>query len=60
MRRFAKKYTGRLAQLYGVIDNLFDKQPPILYANNSLNADTDPSDFDLIGRYFWGRVTVKF
>jgi outer membrane receptor protein involved in Fe transport len=42
------------------VNNLFDKQPPVLYANNTLNADTDPSDFDLIGRYFWGRVTVKF
>ena len=42
------------------VNNLFDKQPPILYANNTLNADTDPSDFDLVGRYFWGRITVKF
>jgi len=42
------------------VNNVFDKQPPVLYANNSLNADTDPSDFDLMGRYFWARVTVKF
>ncbi|MHA6204739.1 TonB-dependent receptor domain-containing protein [Dyella soli] len=42
------------------INNLFDKQPPMLYANNTLNANTDPSDFDLMGRYFWARVTVKF
>jgi len=42
------------------INNLFDKQPPLLYANNTLNANTDPSDFDMLGRYFWGRVTVKF
>lgn len=42
------------------VNNLFDKQPPMLYANNSLNANTDPSDFDLMGRYFWARVTVKF
>jgi outer membrane receptor protein involved in Fe transport len=42
------------------VNNLFDKAPPLLYANNVLNANTDPSDFDLIGRYFWGRVTVKF
>ena len=42
------------------VNNLFDKQPPILYSNNVLNANTDPSTFDLIGRYFWGRVTVKF
>ena len=42
------------------VNNLFDKQPPMLYANNTLNANTDPSDFDLMGRYYWARVTVKF
>ena len=42
------------------VDNVGDKQPPFLYANNSLNANTDPSDFDLQGRYYWARVTVKF
>ncbi|GAB2557941.1 TonB-dependent receptor plug domain-containing protein [Rhodanobacter koreensis] len=42
------------------VNNVFDKQPPMLYANNTLNANTDPSDFDLMGRYFWARVTVKF
>jgi outer membrane receptor protein involved in Fe transport len=42
------------------VNNLFDKQPPLLYANNTLNANSDPSDFDFMGRYFWARVTVKF
>lgn len=42
------------------VNNVADKQPPFLYANNTLNANTDPSDFDLQGRYFWGRVTVTF
>ena len=42
------------------INNVFNKQPPFLYANNTLNANTDPADFDLIGRYYWGRVTIKF
>ena len=42
------------------VNNLFDKQPPMLYANNTLNANTDPADFDLMGRYYWARVTVKF
>ncbi|HET6431893.1 TonB-dependent receptor plug domain-containing protein [Dyella sp.] len=42
------------------VNNLFDKQPPFLYANNTLNANTDPSDFDLQGRYYWARVTVSF
>ncbi|HUW52699.1 MAG TPA: TonB-dependent receptor plug domain-containing protein [Rhodanobacter sp.] len=42
------------------VNNVFNKQPPFLYANNTLNANTDPTDFDLMGRYFWARVTVKF
>ncbi|KZV43546.1 hypothetical protein F511_08034 [Dorcoceras hygrometricum] len=42
------------------VNNAFDKQPPMLYANNTLNSNTDPSDFDLIGRYYWARFTVKF
>jgi outer membrane receptor protein involved in Fe transport len=42
------------------VDNVFVKQPPMLYANNSQNANTDPNDFDVIGRYYWARLTVKF
>ena len=42
------------------VNNLFDKQPPFMFANNTLNANTDPTDFDLVGRYFWGRITVSF
>jgi outer membrane receptor protein involved in Fe transport len=42
------------------VDNVGDKQPPILYSNNVLNAGTDPADFDLIGRYYFARLTVKF
>jgi outer membrane receptor protein involved in Fe transport len=42
------------------VNNVFDKQPPMLYANNTLNANSDPSDFDFMGRYFYARVTVTF
>lgn len=44
------------------VDNAFDKKPPILYQNNVLNSNTDVSTYysEMIGRYFWGRVTVKF
>ena len=42
------------------VDNIMDKQPPLLYANNTLNANSDPSDFDFVGRYYFARVTVKF
>jgi outer membrane receptor protein involved in Fe transport len=42
------------------VDNLLDKQPPLLFQNNVLNANTDVSTFDTIGRYYWARYTVKF
>jgi len=42
------------------VNNLTDKQPPLMYQNNVLNANTDTNTYDTIGRYFWGRVTVTF
>ncbi len=42
------------------IDNLSDKAPPFLYANNTLNSNTDPGSFDTIGRFYWARMTVHF
>jgi outer membrane receptor protein involved in Fe transport len=42
------------------VDNVFDKQAPLLFANNVLNANTDPSSFDTIGRYYFARLTVQF
>jgi outer membrane receptor protein involved in Fe transport len=42
------------------IDNVGDIQPPYLWANNTLNANTDPGNFDMMGRYYFARVTVKF
>jgi hypothetical protein len=42
------------------VDNIFDKQPPLLYLNNVLNANTDVSTYDLLGRYYHASVTVKF
>lgn len=42
------------------VDNAFDKQPPFMYQNNVLNANTDVQTFDTVGRYFWARYTVKF
>jgi outer membrane receptor protein involved in Fe transport len=42
------------------VDNLTDKQPPIFYQNNVINANTDTSTYDPIGRFYWAKVTVKF
>jgi len=44
------------------VNNVFDKQPPLIYNNITGlgNANTDSADFDVIGRYYWGRLTVDF
>ncbi|MHC1480656.1 TonB-dependent receptor domain-containing protein [Frateuria aurantia] len=42
------------------VDNLMDKTPPILYQNNVINANTDVSTYDTVGRYYWARASIKF
>lgn len=42
------------------VDNLANRQPPIMYQNNVLNANTDVSTYDTLGRYYWSRVTYTF
>jgi iron complex outermembrane recepter protein len=42
------------------VDNVTDKQPPIFYQNNVVNANTDVTTYDTIGRFYWARLTVKF
>ena len=42
------------------VDNVGDKQPPIVYQNNSLNGNTDERTFDTVGRYYWASATIKF
>jgi outer membrane receptor protein involved in Fe transport len=42
------------------VDNLFDKQPPIMYQNNTADGNTDPQTFDTVGRYYWTNLTVNF
>jgi iron complex outermembrane receptor protein len=40
--------------------NLTDKDPPIFYQNNVINANTDVSTYDLLGRRWFVGVTQKF
>jgi len=37
---------------FGVI-NLGDKQPPLMYSNNVINANTDVQTYDTLGRRFF-------
>ncbi|TLY48238.1 MAG: TonB-dependent receptor, partial [Gammaproteobacteria bacterium] len=42
------------------VDNVSDKQPPILYQQNVINANTDVNTYDTVGRSYFAKVTVKF
>jgi len=42
------------------VQNLADKQPPILYQNNVLNANTDVGTYDTLGRRFFMSINHKF
>lgn len=41
------------------VDNLTNRKPSLIY-QNGLNYNVDTATYDTLGRYFWGRVTVKF
>jgi outer membrane receptor protein involved in Fe transport len=43
----------------GVV-NLPDKQPPLLYQNNVINANTDVSTYDSLGRRWYVNFNQKF
>jgi iron complex outermembrane receptor protein len=40
------------------VDNVFDKQPPLIYQNGQVNTDT--ATYDTMGRYYWVKATLKF
>jgi outer membrane receptor protein involved in Fe transport len=40
--------------------NLTDEQPPILFQNNVINANTDVSTYDLLGRRYFVGITQTF
>jgi len=43
------------------VDNISDRVPPLIYQNSNLNTNnTDGATYDLLGRYYWARVTMKF
>jgi outer membrane receptor protein involved in Fe transport len=42
------------------LQNAFNRQPPILYQNNVVNANTDVSTYDTLGRRWFVSFTQKF
>ena len=47
-------------KLLAGMQNIADKQPPILYLNNVTNANTDVSTYDLLGRRWFVSIQQKF
>ncbi|KPZ70476.1 MULTISPECIES: TonB-dependent siderophore receptor [Shewanella] len=45
-------------RLSGGVNNVLDEQPPYYSGNNDSN--TDPYTYDVLGRYFFVRASVKF
>jgi iron complex outermembrane receptor protein len=42
------------------MDNIFNREPPLFYANNVSNANTDVSTYDVLGRRWFASITQKF
>ncbi|HEX2789602.1 MAG TPA: TonB-dependent receptor [Steroidobacteraceae bacterium] len=42
------------------MQNINNRQPPLLYQNNVINANTDVSTYDLLGRRFFFTINQKF
>ncbi|TAN05697.1 MAG: TonB-dependent receptor [Rhodanobacteraceae bacterium] len=40
------------------VDNLTDRKPPLWYQNGQVNTDT--ATYDVMGRYYWARATLRF
>ncbi len=41
------------------VDNIMDKAPPLVYQNGA-NYNVDTATYDVLGRYYWARATIKF
>ena len=57
------RFSQQRYSLYVGLNNLFDKQPPVIaqgYEGNIFGYNTDPRTYDTIGRYYYAGLTVKF
>lgn len=51
---------GGQAEIYGGVDNLFDKDPPAIPIDFISNTATNASIYDVIGRRFYVGIRTKF
>ncbi len=45
-------------ELSGGIRNLFDREPPIF--DNNIDQNTDPAQYDMVGRFYFAGIRTKF
>jgi outer membrane receptor protein involved in Fe transport len=55
---YSQPSTFGVTSFFAGISNLFDKKPPYVYS--AALANSDPSTYDYLGRYVYGRVQHKF
>jgi outer membrane receptor protein involved in Fe transport len=55
---YSTKWSAGTTTLLAGVQNTFDVQPPYLY--NAAAANSDPSTYDYLGRYFYARLTQSF
>jgi iron complex outermembrane receptor protein len=52
-------FIGEYSELTLGVNNVADKEPPLVGVNNALNANA-PQGYDMVGRYVFANFTVKF
>jgi iron complex outermembrane receptor protein len=55
---YSTKWTAGTTTVLAGVQNTFDVQPPYFY--NAAAANSDPSTYDYLGRYFYARLTQSF
>ena len=58
--RYALGQTDHGLELYGGINNVFDKAPPITPQNFIEPWATNPQLYDVVGRYFYAGIRARF
>ena len=51
---------GTGAEIYAGVDNLFDRDPPVVPADFIVNSATNPAIYDVVGRKFYVGVRASF
>lgn len=56
----ARYNIGSSVELFAGIDNLFDRQPPVIGTGIVADANVDPVTYDVLGRRYFGGLRVRF